>query len=367
MDAYDGTMTFYAADPADPILRAYEGVFPTLFQPLDADAGRPPRAPARSRGAVRRPDPDVRDVPRDRPGDVLPRRPTCGPCPTRAGSEQTLPDRGLLRGDADAGRGGHGVPAAPADGAGPAAEHDRLGRRAQRRSRIRRRCASSASRRTPRSAGPNQIEAQIDADPHDQRPDHASGTRPAARSCAGNLIVVPVQDSIVYLQPIYLQSTTSAFPAFQKIVVATSTKIVWGNTLDGGAAAAAGGRHQARPRRRPRRPTPQPRSGSPAPSGHAGARPAARSRRRRPATWRRWSPTRTSTSSWPRRRCAPATSPATARRSRPSRRRWPSSASSSPRRAPVAVGRARPPAASAERRREPDRSASAGFGREPVR
>ncbi len=33
MDAYDGTMTFYAADPTDPILRAYEGVFPIAVQP----------------------------------------------------------------------------------------------------------------------------------------------------------------------------------------------------------------------------------------------------------------------------------------------------------------------------------------------
>ena len=29
-------MHFYVADPDDPIIRAYEGVFPTLFEPLDA-------------------------------------------------------------------------------------------------------------------------------------------------------------------------------------------------------------------------------------------------------------------------------------------------------------------------------------------
>ena len=27
-------MTFYVADPADPIIRAWQGVFPTLFQPM---------------------------------------------------------------------------------------------------------------------------------------------------------------------------------------------------------------------------------------------------------------------------------------------------------------------------------------------
>ena len=36
IDAYDGTMHFYVNDPDDPIIRAYEGVFPALFEPLSA-------------------------------------------------------------------------------------------------------------------------------------------------------------------------------------------------------------------------------------------------------------------------------------------------------------------------------------------
>ena len=34
MNAYDGTMHFYVADPNDPLIRAYEGIFPDLFKPL---------------------------------------------------------------------------------------------------------------------------------------------------------------------------------------------------------------------------------------------------------------------------------------------------------------------------------------------
>jgi uncharacterized membrane protein (UPF0182 family) len=34
VDAYDGTTTFYLADPADPIARTYQRMFPTLFRPL---------------------------------------------------------------------------------------------------------------------------------------------------------------------------------------------------------------------------------------------------------------------------------------------------------------------------------------------
>ena len=35
IDAYDGTTTFYVADPSDPIVRTYQKVFPTLFRPID--------------------------------------------------------------------------------------------------------------------------------------------------------------------------------------------------------------------------------------------------------------------------------------------------------------------------------------------
>jgi len=34
MDAYDGTMSFYVSDPTDPIIQAWQGVFPGVFHPL---------------------------------------------------------------------------------------------------------------------------------------------------------------------------------------------------------------------------------------------------------------------------------------------------------------------------------------------
>ena len=43
--------------------------------------------------------------------------------------------------------------------------------------------------------------------------------------------MVPVGDSLIYLQPVYLQSTSAAFPEFQRIVVASPTSVVWGETL----------------------------------------------------------------------------------------------------------------------------------------
>ena len=39
---------------------------------------------------------------------------------------------------------------------------------------------------------------------------------------------MPARRSLIYLQPVYLQSTGSAFPEFQRIVVASPRQVVWG-------------------------------------------------------------------------------------------------------------------------------------------
>ena len=109
--------------------------------------------------------------------------------------------------------------------------------------------------------------------PDDQRPDHASGTSPAARSIRGNLIVVPVGDSLIYLQPVYLQSTSAKFPAFERIVVASPTERRLGRRRSSEALnllLRRGGRRRG-PARRRRRPRPDP-----------GADADARTRRRPP-------------------------------------------------------------------------------------
>ncbi|GAB3096634.1 UPF0182 family membrane protein [Cupriavidus yeoncheonensis] len=36
IDAYDGTVNFYISDPADPILRVYQRIFPGMFRPLES-------------------------------------------------------------------------------------------------------------------------------------------------------------------------------------------------------------------------------------------------------------------------------------------------------------------------------------------
>jgi uncharacterized membrane protein (UPF0182 family) len=78
--------------------------------------------------------------------------------------------------------------------------------------------------------GPAQIEARIDADPEISA-QVSLWNQSGSTVVRGNLIVVPVGDSIVYLQPVYLRSTSTNFPAFQKIIVASPTTVVWADTL----------------------------------------------------------------------------------------------------------------------------------------
>ena len=173
------------------------------------------------------------------------------------------------------GEAGPRVPAPPADGARRPAEHDRLGGRPQRRPETTATSASTGSRATRRSSGPVQIEARIDQDPLISS-QITLWSQAGSKVIRGNLIVVPVQDSIIYLEPIYLQSTGSAIPEFTKIVVASPTKVVWGDTLEEALTLLLAGRADARARA----PTPTPGAGrrppTPVPTASPGASPRCR-------------------------------------------------------------------------------------------
>ena len=149
--------------------------------------------------------------------------------------------------------------------------------------------------------GPAQIEARIDQDPTISAQVtlwNQSGSRSSAATC----IVVPVGDALIYLQPVYLQSTSSAFPEFQRIVVACPSTVVWGGRC--ARPSAAPDRAGRRPPAASPRPPPTPgRPRPPGPSADADGRPRRRAAGCRP-TSPGWSTTRTRTSSWPRPRSA---------------------------------------------------------------
>ncbi len=62
-----------------------------------------------------------------------------------------------------------------------------------------------------------------------------------SRVLFGDMLVVPVDDSILYVQPVYLASDdNSALPEFRRVVVVFGDRIEWDDTLDGAFAQVFG-------------------------------------------------------------------------------------------------------------------------------
>ncbi len=228
MNAYDGTMTFYVSDPADPLIRAYEGVFPTLFKPL---ATMPPDIVPHLRYPEDLFNVQTRMFSTYHVVDpsAFYNREDLWTLPADTGNEQTLPSEAYyveMRMPEEANteflllqpmvpqRRPNMIAWVAVRNDAPHYGETRVYQFPQNTSVL----------------GPNQIEAKIDADPTISA-QISLWNQSGSKVIRGNLIVLPVQDSLMYLQPVYLQSTSSAFPELQKVIVATSTTIVWGDTL----------------------------------------------------------------------------------------------------------------------------------------
>jgi hypothetical protein len=228
-DAYDGTVTLYAVDPSDPILRAYQGVFPTLFTPAD-------RIPADLLPHLRVPEEFFNVQTRQfatyhvTNASSFYSNNDLWTVPTDPGGTQSLPSEAyyvVMR-----------MPGEPDPEfllLQPMVPKQRLNM-----------IAWVAARSDPGQyggvrvyqfpqdtavIGPNQIAAKIDAEPTISA-QISLWDAAGSNVIKGNLIVIPVQDSLIYLQPVYLKSTNAAFPQLEKIVIASPTTVVWGDTLD---------------------------------------------------------------------------------------------------------------------------------------
>ncbi|NKQ36092.1 MAG: UPF0182 family protein [Chloroflexi bacterium] len=78
--------------------------------------------------------------------------------------------------------------------------------------------------------GPLQIEGRIDQEPTISEQFSLWDQR-GSRVIRGNLIVIPMNGSFLYVEPVYLLSQTSALPELKRVIVATDTRIAMGSTL----------------------------------------------------------------------------------------------------------------------------------------
>jgi uncharacterized membrane protein (UPF0182 family) len=230
IDAYNGSVNFYIADPQDPMIQTWAAIFPNLFKPLDA-------MPAALRNHLRYPadlfngqsdrlityhmtDPQVfynREDQWQVPNEIYgnkeqPVEPyyLITNLPTTVSSEEFI----LL------------LPYTPN----------------QRTNLIAWLAARSDGQNYgklllytfPKQElvfGTEQIEARINQDPVISQ-QISLWNRAGSRAIQGNLLVIPIEQSLLYVEPLYLEAEQNSLPTLVRVIVAYENRIAMAATLD---------------------------------------------------------------------------------------------------------------------------------------
>jgi uncharacterized membrane protein (UPF0182 family) len=238
IDAYNGTTTFYAADPKDPVLATYTGVFPDLFKPLAA-------MPAPLRAHIRYPEDlfalqaavfatyhmtepaafynreDQWEVPTiDDSNDAQPMRPyyTIMRLPGETGEEfiQMLPFTPRRKDNLSAWLVARSDP-----------EH----------------YGDVRAFQFPKQKvvfGPRQVVARINQDQMIS-PQITLWNQQGSQVTWGTLMVIPVEESLIYVRPLYLRGSGGRIPELTRVVVVYQDQIVMEQTLEQALARLFGG------------------------------------------------------------------------------------------------------------------------------
>ncbi len=250
VDAYDGTVTLYVADKADPIARTWGRIFPGLLQPLD-------KMPESLRAHIRYPE-DLfriqRDVyrlyhitdPRVYYGKedawevpVDPTPPGEGSFTQGAQQSRMLPYYVIMRLPGEQREEFLMMtPFTPLNAQNIAAwmcakcDPDDYGQ--------------LFVYRFPRGSninGPGQIIAQIKSQPEVSQYQTLMGQQ-GSRLSFGNLLVIPIDATLLYAVPVYIQASgagSATIPQIKQVILATGDKVVMRSTLDQAVVALVGG------------------------------------------------------------------------------------------------------------------------------
>ncbi|RMF83252.1 MAG: UPF0182 family protein [Nitrospinota bacterium] len=230
VDAYNGSLHFYIADPTDPIIQTYQAIFPTLFRPLA-------EMPAELRAHIRYPedlfqiqaqmyrlfhmtDPevfynkeDLWEFPKENfGGELITMRPyyIIMRLPGEEKEEFIL----LL-------------PMVPRNrdnmiawlaGRSDAPHYGRLIVYEFPKERL--------------VFGPSQIEARIDQNTEISQ-QLSLWNQMGSRVIRGNLLVIPIDDAILYVEALYLRAEQGHLPELKRVIVSYGERVVMRDTLQG--------------------------------------------------------------------------------------------------------------------------------------
>jgi uncharacterized membrane protein (UPF0182 family) len=93
--------------------------------------------------------------------------------------------------------------------------------------------------------GPMQIEARIDQQTEISQQFTLWG-QVGSRVIRGNLLAIPIQDSIVYIEPIFLEASSGELPELKRVIAAYGKNVAMDETLEGALSAVLSGRRSPR-------------------------------------------------------------------------------------------------------------------------
>jgi uncharacterized membrane protein (UPF0182 family) len=88
--------------------------------------------------------------------------------------------------------------------------------------------------------GPQQIENRINQDTEVSR-QVSLWDQGGSKVIRGDLLVIPIEQSLLYVQPLYLQAEGGRIPELKRVVVAYQNQVVMEETLDAGLTRLFGG------------------------------------------------------------------------------------------------------------------------------
>ncbi len=229
VDAYNGDVDFYVADPSDPMIQTWEKILPGFFRPLEA-------MPATLRGHIRYPT-DLFSSQSERlliyhmiDPRVFYNREDQWQIPQEIYADESQPVEPYhlimrLPGETSA----EFVLLHPYS---PTARPNLIAWLAARSDGDR--YGKLLLYQFPKQRlvfGISQIEALINQDPQISQQISLWNTQ-GSRVVQGNLLVIPIEESLLYVEPLYLEAENNSLPTLVRVVVVYENTIVMAPTLD---------------------------------------------------------------------------------------------------------------------------------------
>ena len=92
--------------------------------------------------------------------------------------------------------------------------------------------------------GPSQVEARIDQNPEISE-QLTLWSQQGSRVIRGNLLVIPIEESLLYVEPVYLRAEQGELPELKRVIVSYNKDVVMRQTLEQSLAAVFGEESQA--------------------------------------------------------------------------------------------------------------------------